>query len=177
MIPSPIKASLATSLLEKWGGEGSDRQVEALRMSLGLDPPSSDFWAPVSLGTKALPPRDKIHFLGDVVWRFGRSDQAHKLQLFPALLAEVSSVIITTTALLNATQVSTAVSERLGLASDAKIVQQFSTDLLVSDFLNDTSPSPGASSNALRVLKFVREIPSAALEAMVSPAQEGVTGS
>lgn len=81
VIPSPIKAMLATFLLKKvrsfptashfcsscnsptvvslkW--RSIPEQTTALRMALSLSPPDEIFWRPVSIGIAQLPPKEKV---------------------------------------------------------------------------------------------------------------------
>ncbi len=83
VLPSPVKAMLAVLMADKvcacahvvtdsfnlnitiapscqW--TASPRQASELRMALTIDPPSADFWLPISQSTMDMAPRDKVEF-------------------------------------------------------------------------------------------------------------------
>jgi len=70
-----MQAQLAADLVGNPDFEGSDVQINNLKMGLGLRKPSKDFWAPVGKLTAAMAPEDKVNLLSYLVPRFGSEDQ------------------------------------------------------------------------------------------------------
>lgn len=143
VIPSPVKASLSSSIFREW--ENSPDQVSSLRMALGLDPPSVDFWLPVSVATKSIGPKEKIYFLADLIPKFGKKQYSDRLEQFPSLLSEVLTVL----------------TERLPTIEE-KQLQLFASDLMISDFLKDEE------SSHQKIVRFVRDYPISKLENIVT---------
>ncbi|KAJ1434488.1 hypothetical protein B484DRAFT_393963 [Ochromonadaceae sp. CCMP2298] len=141
VVPSPVKAMLATMMLSQW--EGSAEQLGALRMSLGLDT-ADDFWGPVGSSTMQMAPKPKIYFLGDLVPKFGAPRYAAALAGFPALLAEVVSI-----------------SKRKVPEATESQIQAFSVDLLLADYFDSEKGTKE------RILRYVESLTAEQLESML----------
>jgi hypothetical protein len=130
VIPTPVKAMLAIFLLPKW--ENTVPQKEALKLGLGLEKADEDFWGPLGLATGAMPPREKILFLSEIIPEFGTNPNLVRL---PDLLSKLLIRI----------------KEKLPLIEEASI-QIFVADLAVTDFLLDIYTGDAAFD---RIVKFV----------------------
>ena len=130
VIPKPVKAMLASYLVNEW--TNSDAQVDALRKGLGLTPSAEDaFWTAVAGSTKNLKPRDKIVFLSDVVPLFGTGSEA--LAQLPSLLPLLVE----------------AIRNKLP-ETPPEDVELLATELAATDFLRAGRPNAGE-----RLLRFV----------------------
>ena len=131
VIPKPIKAMLATFLLEEWNG--SNEQIEALRQSTGLDTPNEEFWKPIGTLTAAMTPKDKINYLSNVVGKFGKPELNQVLQDYPQVLENTVSII----------------KSKLPSLPDED-VQLIATEITSSDYLNGTCAKE-------RFIKFITQ--------------------
>lgn len=73
-----MQAQLAADLVGDPDFDGSDVQINNMKMGLGLRKPSKDFWAPVGRLTAAMAPEDKVNLLAYIVPRFGSGDPAQE---------------------------------------------------------------------------------------------------
>ncbi|KAL9184798.1 hypothetical protein ACHAXT_002575 [Thalassiosira profunda] len=90
-----MQAQLAADLVGDPDFEGSDVQINNLKMGLGLRKPSQDFWAPVGQRTAQMAPDDKVNLLAYIVPRFGSGDPAQEeaLRAFVSGLEPTFAVI------------------------------------------------------------------------------------
>ena len=72
VFPTSIKAMLAMYLVDSW--KNTERELQALRMAVGLDTPDEAFWQPLGVATSAITPRDKINFLARTIAYIGSDD-------------------------------------------------------------------------------------------------------
>jgi len=93
--PFNLQATLAADLLSDPDFEANDKQMEALKMGLGLKTPSPDFWAPVGQLTFSMDAEDKVNLLAHIVPRFGseNSDQNVALETFITGLKPTIAVV------------------------------------------------------------------------------------
>ena len=145
VIPTPVKAMLASFLLPKW--DNTEDQREALKLGLGLDKGKEEFWVPVGKSTSAMPPREKILFLSEIIPEFGRNTNLEKL---PDLL---SSLLIT-------------IREKVGPLMDEASLQIFVADLAVTDFIFSKNPDQNAAYD--RVVKFINQADATLLTELVT---------
>lgn len=75
MFPFSLQASLAADLISDPHFVANEEQIKALKMGLGLIPPSEQFWTPVGQLTGAMTPEDKVNLLAQIVPRFGSQDK------------------------------------------------------------------------------------------------------
>mmetsp|Transcript_12221 Transcript_12221/g.20270 ORF Transcript_12221/g.20270 Transcript_12221/m.20270 type:complete len:497 (+) Transcript_12221:105-1595(+) len=148
VIPSPVKAMLATMMLDEWSGSAD--QDLALRRSLGIAPPDEQFWGPVGQATMDMAPKIKIYFLADLIPKFGQAPFEAKLASFPKLLKEAITICET----------------KLPTDTSKASIQAFVTDVVVSDFLKLESGSP--ADNSERVLRYLKALSEGDLGAMVA---------
>jgi hypothetical protein len=130
VIPTPVKAMLAVFLLPKW--DDTEAQREALRLGLGLGKGNEEFWGPLGACTSAMPPREKILFLSEIIPEFGKN---LKLEKLPELLSQLLVKI----------------REKIPGVEEASL-QIFVADFAVTDFLQSPSEQIIAFN---RVLKFI----------------------
>jgi hypothetical protein len=74
VLPSSIKAMLATFLLNEW--ENSLEQISALRMAVGLDTPNQ-IWKIIGESSNEMNPRDKINFLAHIISSLNKRNKFH----------------------------------------------------------------------------------------------------
>jgi SAM-dependent methyltransferase len=145
VIPTPVKAMLAVFLLSKW--DNTEDQRLALRLGLGLEKGNEEFWIPVGTATSAMPPREKILFLSEIIPEFGRNANLERL---PDLLKELLTTI----------------REKVGILTDEASLQIFVADLAVTDFIFSKNPDQNAAYN--RVTKFISQSDTATLTEMIA---------
>lgn len=145
VIPSPVKAMLAAFLLSKW--DNTDDQRLALKLGLGLEKGNEEFWLPVGKATSAMPPREKILFLSEIIPEFGRNSNLEKL---PDLL---TSLLVT-------------IREKVGPVLDDASIQIFVADLAVTDFIFSKNPDQAAAYD--RVVKFIEKADAAYLNELIA---------
>jgi hypothetical protein len=131
VIPTPVKAMLAVFLLPKW--DDTEAQREALKLGLGLGKGNEEFWGPLGACTSAMPPREKILFLSEIIPEFGKN---LKLEKLPDLLS----------------QLLVRIREKIPGIEEASL-QIFVADLAVTDFLQSSSSDQNIPFS--RVLKFI----------------------
>ena len=144
VIPTPVKAMLAVFLLSKW--DTTPAQRTALKLGLGLEKGEEEFWVPLGAATSAMPPREKILFLSEIIPEFGRNKNIARL---PELL---SSLMVTIRA-------------KLGVLADEPSMQIFVADLAVTDFLFAERDQEAAYN---RVIKFIEVSDAATLTALIA---------
>ena len=84
VIPNAVKAMLAVFVVEQWNN--TDEQREAMKKGLGIEKPD-DYWTALGSVTSAMPPREKILFLADVIPQVGTNVNIPQL---PAFFQELS---------------------------------------------------------------------------------------
>lgn len=130
VIPAPIKALLANALLAKW--ENTPAQVDALRKGLGLDA-ADEYWTALSSQTALIPPRKKILLLAEMIPLFGVDP---RVQAVPDVMKAVLEVL----------------RAKFPEAAEAKALQVYTAELIVSDFLRGSSPPE-------RLTKYLSQAP------------------
>ena len=145
VIPTPVKAMLAVFLLPKW--DNTFAQRNALKLGLGLEKGEEEFWVPLGKATSAMPPREKILFLSEIIPEFGRNTNLVRL---PDLLASLLLII----------------REKLGALADEASMQIFVADLAVTDFLFTKESEQEAAYN--RVVKFIEKADSAYVTELIA---------
>lgn len=125
VVPAAVKAMLSTFVLESW--QNTDEQREAMKMGLGVSTPD-DFWKTLGEATNAMPPRERILLLADVIPHVGKNPNLSRL---PVLLQELT----------------TAIRAKWSEVDDAN-AQVFAVDIAITNFL--TGPQP-----AERIIKYV----------------------
>mmetsp|Transcript_11232 Transcript_11232/g.12829 ORF Transcript_11232/g.12829 Transcript_11232/m.12829 type:complete len:657 (-) Transcript_11232:104-2074(-) len=79
--PFSLQASLTADLVSDPNFVANDEQLRAMKMGLGLIPPSEEFWTPVGQLTAAMTPEDKVNLLANIVPRFGSGDHTQEAAL------------------------------------------------------------------------------------------------
>ena len=116
VIPAPIKALLANYLVAKW--ENTPAQVAALRKGLGLDAGDA-YWTALSAQTGMLPPKKKIFLLAEMIPRFGVDP---RVEAVPEVMQSVFDVL-----------------RKRFPAAEEKVLQAYTSELVLSDYLNTGS--------------------------------------
>jgi len=119
VIPTPVKAMLATFLVSSW--DNTPEQCSALQQGVGLLP-ADEFWTSLGACTASMTPREKIAFLSNVIPLAGKHNNLSKLS---SVLAEAIKIV----------------KQRVPDV-DAAIVQGFASDIVVSDYLYASSSEP-----------------------------------
>jgi hypothetical protein len=90
-----LQSQLAAEVVSDPSFVANDEQLDALRMGLGLRPPSIEFWDPIGKQTSKMKLEDKVSLLSYIVPRFGSGDkkQENALQAFAAALRPTFEVI------------------------------------------------------------------------------------
>jgi len=138
VIPAPVKAMLAVFLLEAW--ENTSVQREALRMGLGIDKPD-DYWAALSQSTNAMPPREKILLLSDIIPYVGSNPNVQQL---PALLQDLIPRM----------------KAKLPEAEESQL-QVFAADIAVTDFVIAAQP-------AEKIIRYIDSLNTETLQQLVA---------
>ena len=125
VVPPAVKAMLAVFVLESW--QNTVEQREALKMGLGISTPN-DFWTALGAATNAMPPREKILLLADVMPHVGNNPNVSGL---PVLLQELQAAVRT----------------KLPEVEEMN-VQVFVVDIAITNFLMGLQP-------AERIIKYI----------------------
>lgn len=79
VIPNAVKAMLAVFVMEQWNN--TEEQREAMKKGLGIEKPD-EYWTALGAVTSAMPPREKILFLADVIPQVGTNANIPQLPDF-----------------------------------------------------------------------------------------------
>lgn len=142
VIPTPVKAMLATFIVDKWNNSPAMRL--ALSQGVGLlpvsamEPETAAFWTELSNVTAALQPRDKIALLGDLVPALADTLMRPRVLRVPSLCRAVTAIF----------------RQNFKDVTDEEVVS-VSSDLSVSEFLYSTG---SADESFKRLIAYVKTV-------------------